>query len=88
MQIVEATKASLRKTVNSLETLDNWPDNWSDLEISNAISPATTLFTNRLPGILLMSRSDWLHCHWLAVSPFYGCDNLKKQPRPQGQKGR
>ena len=35
MQIVEATKASLRKTVNSLETLDNWPDNWSDLEISN-----------------------------------------------------
>ena len=35
MQIVEATKASLRKTVNSLETLDNWPDIWSDLEISN-----------------------------------------------------
>ena len=35
MQIVEATRASLRKTVNSLETLDNWPENWSDLEISN-----------------------------------------------------
>lgn len=25
-----------------------------------------------------MSRSDWLHCRWLAVSPFYGCGNLKK----------
>ena len=35
MQIVEATKASLRKTVNSLETLDNWPNNWPHLDISN-----------------------------------------------------
>ena len=35
MQLVEATKANLRKTVNSLKALDNWPDNWSDLDISN-----------------------------------------------------
>lgn len=34
-----------------------------------------------------MSRSDWLHCHWLAVSPFYGCDNLKKQKGLKGKKG-
>ena len=76
MQIVEATKASLLKTVNSLETLENWPDNWSDLYISNI--PSNHFIHKYVAGDIadVEVRPVALSLACSAVSPFCGCGNL------------